>query len=105
MKFSCGSKKIDVVVTDACVRSPIEIALSHHSTPAMNYITATHIHCPFPALTFHGQMAFNLKPYNVNQQGIKVAIKKYAVERGFKWIGFRPPAIKWETLENWTASY
>jgi hypothetical protein len=39
---------------------------------------------------FHEQMAFNLKPYKVYQQGIKVAIKKYAVEGGFKWIGFRP---------------
>jgi hypothetical protein len=39
-------------------------------------------------------MAFNFKPCHVNQWGIKVAIKKCAMERGFKWIGFRPSRYK-----------
>jgi len=104
-KFRHGSKKIDLIVTDACVHSPIEIALSHHSTPAMNYITSTHIHCPFPALTLHNQMAFNFKHSDVHQDGIKIAVKKYAVERAFKWIGFPPPAVVWEAMEDWALPY
>lgn len=33
--------KIDLVATDACQLAPREMTLSHHSTPAMNYITWT----------------------------------------------------------------
>ena len=46
-----------------------EITLSHHSTPVMIYIT---VHCPFPALTFQQQMAFNFKTGDVNQHGVKL---------------------------------
>ena len=72
-------------VSDASKNSPIEIALSHHSTPVMIYIT---VHCPFPALTFQQQMAFNFKTGDVNQHGVKVAMKKYVIDRDFSWEGF-----------------
>jgi len=46
-------------------------------------------------------MAFNFKHSDVHQDGIKIALKKYAVERAFKWIGFPPPAVVWEAMEDW----
>ena len=105
VKFCDGRNTVDLIVADACNLRPIDIALSHHSTPAMNYITATHVHCPFPALTFNEQMAFNFSADHVRAHGVKVAINKYAVQRGFKWLGFRPPSVQWDTLQRWKVAY
>ncbi len=105
VKFCDGHNTVDLIVADACQLQPIEVALSHHSTPAMNYITATHVHCPFPALTFNEQMAFNFSTERVRAHGVKVAINKYAVQRGFKWLGFRPPSVQWDSLQRWKVAY
>ena len=40
----------------------------------------THIHCPFPALILHNQMALNFKRSDVHQHGIKVW-------RNMRWRG------------------
>src|SRR6266852_4215538 len=104
-KFCDGRNTVDLIVADACQLQPIEVALSHHSTPAMNYITATHVHCSFPALTFNEQMAFNFSTERVRAHGVKVAINKYAVQRGFKWLGFRPPSVQWDSLQRWKVAY
>lgn len=107
IKFSRGENKIDVIVTDAFQDTPIEVALSHHSTPAMNYITATHVHCPFATLTFNSQMAFNLKERDFSAHGVKAAIRKYGMKRGFRLNekGSLLPDVQWESMVNWMASY
>ncbi|KAI6157452.1 hypothetical protein BKA82DRAFT_48178, partial [Pisolithus tinctorius] len=52
-----GNCHIDVVVTNTEVAvSPI---FQFHSTAVMNFITADHIFCAYPALTLHGLSIVN----------------------------------------------
>jgi hypothetical protein len=74
--------------TSCCHLKMLCICKLHELFP--DSICCTSASVPFPALTFHGQMASNFKPCDINQWWIKLAIKKYAVKRGFKWIGSRP---------------
>ena len=85
LNLSNGIRSLDIVVSQKNMGLP---PIFHfHSTAVMNFISANHIFCAYPALTFHGLSMVNLGPLYVGCRGRNTfnALRKY-MEQGFRHI-------------------
>ncbi|KAI6145046.1 hypothetical protein BKA82DRAFT_3928687, partial [Pisolithus tinctorius] len=82
VSFANNHQSIDVIVSSTvATMSPI---FKFHSTTMMNFISADHIFCAYPALTLHLMSLVNAGPIYFKPFGFRTmcTLEKYGV-RGF----------------------
>ncbi|KAF5340168.1 hypothetical protein D9758_014991 [Tetrapyrgos nigripes] len=92
--FQKDGKKVQVIT---CLKTPIEVILSFHSTCVMNVISHSHGYSLFPRATFEDRLSFHTPAFTTVKDKDKRAREKYT-RRGWRIV--RAPSASSYTRPN-----